>query len=77
MVDFIRMSINGRHFIREYGSYRVCVEYRKDDILIYPAEGSTMMLVDEIMAFATELSLNAILGICEKHGDIVPSIILY
>lgn len=77
LVNFIKTTINRPHSDRTNVDFRVCVEYREDDILVYPADGDSMLLVDEIMAKVTDLDLNAILNVRYRRYTYLPTLLIY
>lgn len=77
LVDFIKTTINQPHADRTDASFRVCVEYRDDDILVYPADDTTMMLVDRIMEKVSDLKLNAILDLKYRRDMYIPTLMIY
>lgn len=77
MIDFIRDVINIPRNHRDARLFKVCVEFNDESIHVYPSEGNTLYFADGIYEKATELELESMIQIKQRHDEIVPSIMFY
>lgn len=77
MVNFIRQVINIPRNGRNREEFKVCVKYLDDGIKVYPANGNTIYLSDDLFTKATELELYSMIEIRHYDDRTVPVIIFY
>lgn len=77
MIDFIRQVINIPRNGRNKSEFKICVRYFDDMIKVYPSEGETIYLSDDIFTKATELELESMIEIRNYDERTVPVIMLY